>query len=150
MLIILLFVSGVMQFKVVEVMVLCDKVVGELDFVCCIFVIGVCQVFVVMLLVLFQVKVLVMVECLQVLLVCVNWCGYEVGIKINVDVLEVQGKFFEVCCDFFCVCYDVWVSYFKFCVLVGVFDDVDWQVLDVQFVEYWLIEIDYVRLWSGL
>jgi outer membrane protein len=59
-----------------------------------------------------------------------NRRGYEVGMKVNAEVLDSQGRLFEARRDLSRARYDAWVSYFRLKVLAGFFQDKDVKELE--------------------
>ncbi len=140
-----LFASGATQSRVVEALALRDKAQGELDLARRTLVIGVRQAFAAMLSALSQARALATAERSQQLSVRANQRGYEVGLKINSDVLEAQGKLFEARRDLSRARHDAWGSFFKLRTLAGQLDDMDLLQLQAQLVAHQPSEIGRAR-----
>lgn len=63
-----------------------------------------------------------------------NRRGYEVGMKVNAEVLDSQSRLFEARRDLSRARYDAWVGYIKLKALTGYVDDSDIQSLDAMLV----------------
>ncbi len=140
-----LFASGATQSKVVEALALRDKAQGELDFARRTLVIGVRQAFVSTLSALSQARALTAAERSQALSVRANQRGYEVGIKLNVDVLEAQSKLFEARRDLSRARHEAWGHFFKLRALAGQLGDADVQQLAAHLVAHVPSEIGRAR-----
>ena len=140
-----LFASGATQSKVVEALALRDKAQGERDLARRTLVIGVRQAFVNALSALSQARALTAAERSQALSVRANQRGYEVGIKVNVDVLEAQTKLFEARRDLSRARHEAWGHYFKLRALAGQLGQADMQQLAAQLVAHVPSEIGRAR-----
>ena len=129
-----LFASGATQSKVVEAQALHDKAQAEFDFAHRTLVIGVRQAFVSTLSAVSQARALTAAERSQALSVRANQRGYEIGLKVNVDVLEAQTKLFEARRDLSRARHEAWASYFKLRALAGQLSEVDLQLLEAQLI----------------
>lgn len=129
-----LFASGATQSRVAENIALRDKAQSELDLARRTLVIGVRQAFVSTLSAASQAQALTASERSQRLSVRANQRGYEVGLKVNIDVLEAQTKLFEVRRDLSRARHEAWAQYFKLRALAGQLGDVDLQQIQAQLV----------------
>lgn len=127
-----LFASGATQSKVVEARALRDKAQGELDLARRTLVLGVRQAHAACVSALAQVQALATAERSQALSVRANQRGYEVGLKVNAEVLEAQGKLFEARRDLSRARHDAWAQYFRLRGLAGQLGDADLSALDQQ------------------
>jgi outer membrane protein len=70
-----------------------------------------------------------------------NRRGYEVGMKVNAEVLDSQSRLFEARRDLSRARYDAWVGYIKLKALTGRVDDSDIQSLDTMLVPVTQVEL---------
>ncbi|MDT7838372.1 TolC family outer membrane protein [Aquabacterium sp. OR-4] len=133
-----LFASGATQSKVAEAQALRDKARGELDLARRTLVIGVRQAFAASQSAAAQAQALTTAERSQALSVRANQRGYEVGLKVNAEVLEAQGKLFEARRDLSRARHDAWAQHFRLRALVGELGDADMLSLD-----------SLLQVWSG-
>ena len=131
-----LFAGGATQSRVVENMALRDKAQGDLDLARRTLAIGVRQAFVATLSALSQAQALTSAERSQALSVRANRRGYEVGVKVNADVLEAQSKLFEARRDLSRARHDAWAGYFRLRALSGRLGEADVRQLEAQLVEH--------------
>ena len=59
-----------------------------------------------------------------------NRRGYEVGLKVNAQVLDAQGKLFEARRDLSRARYDAWLAYIKLQAVAGTLSETDLAELD--------------------
>ncbi len=64
-----------------------------------------------------------------------NQRGYEVGMRVNAEVLDAQTKLFEALRDRSRARYDAWVNFFKLKAMVGRLADTDLAELDALLVD---------------
>jgi outer membrane protein len=114
-----LFAGGATQSRVREAMALRDKAKSDVDAATRNAMLGVRQSFSATLAALGQAHALQTAVGSQTLSLRVNRRGYEVGMKVNAEVLEAQSRLFEAQRDLSRAQYDAWVAYFKLLVLSG-------------------------------
>lgn len=125
-----LFASGATQSKVVEARALRDKALGELELARRTLVIGVRQAYAACTSAQAQAQALATAERSQALSVRANQRGYEVGMKVNAEVLDAQGKLFEARRDLSRARHDAWAQYFRLRGLAGQLGEADLSALD--------------------
>lgn len=70
--------------------------------------------------------------------------GYEVGMKVNVEVLDSQTRLFEARRDLSRARYDAWVGYIRLKALTGHVDE-----NDIRALENLLVPVEQVDLWPS-
>jgi outer membrane protein len=70
-----------------------------------------------------------------------NRRGYEVGMKVNAEVLDSQSRLYEARRDLSRARYDAWVGYIKLKALTGHVDDSDIQSLDAMLAPVTPVEL---------
>jgi outer membrane protein len=130
-----LFASFGTQAKVEETIALRDKAQSDLDAARRNLVLGVRQGYTATLSAISQARGLdAAVKSSQTALRA-NQRGYEVGMRVNAEVLDAQTKLFEALRDRSRARYDAWVNYFKLKALAGRLAEADLGELDALLVE---------------
>lgn len=130
-----LFASGATQAKVMEAMASRDKAQSDIDSARRTVTLAVRQNFTAVLSAISQARGLEAAVKSAELALRANRRGYEVGMKVNAEVLESQTKLFEARRDLSKARYDAWVNYVKLAALAGRLGEGDLQHLDSQLVE---------------
>ena len=125
-----LFASGATQSKVAETVALRDKAQSELDTARRTLTLGVRQAFSTTLSAVAQARGLSSAVRSQELSFRANRRGYEVGMKVNAEVLDAQSKLFEARRDLSRARYDAWAGYIKLKALAGQLVAADLSALD--------------------
>jgi outer membrane protein len=125
-----LFASGATQSKVRETIALRDKAQADVDTARRTVTLGVRQAFSTALGAIAQARGLNAAVQSQELALRANRRGYEVGMKINAEVLDAQTKLFEARRDLSKARYDAWSNYYKLKALTGQLGDADFAQLD--------------------
>lgn len=125
-----LFAGGATQSKVAEALALRDKAQSELDTARRTLTLGVRQAFSATLSAVAQARGLASAVRSQELSFRANRRGYEVGMKVNAEVLDAQSKLFEARRDLSRARYDAWAGYIKLKALVGRLVAADLLALD--------------------
>jgi outer membrane protein len=130
-----LFASGATQSKVMETMALRDKAEHDVEQAQRRATIGVQQAFPALLSALSQARGLETAVRSQELAVRADRRGYQVGMKVNAEVLDAQSKLFEARRDLARARYDAWLQYMKLRVHAGRLEEADLQQLDAALVD---------------
>lgn len=140
-----LFASGATQSKVLEAVALRDKAASEVDLARRTLNLGIRQAFVAALSASGQARALVAAERSQSVSLRANQRGYEIGLKINAEVLEAQSKLFESRRDLSRARYDAWAAYFRLKALAGSLGSADIDALEVLLITQTAAEIGRAR-----
>lgn len=130
-----LFASGATQSKVRESLALRDKAQADLETARRSLNLSVRQIFSAALSAVGQARGLETAVKSQELALRANRRGYEVGMKVNAEVLESQSRLFEARRDLSRARYDAWIGYAKLKALAGKLDEVDIAELDGLLVD---------------
>lgn len=125
-----LFASGATQSKVRESLALRDKALSDVDNARRTVTIGVRQNFLAVLSALSQVRGMETAVRSQEASLKANRRGYEVGMKVNAEVLDTQSRLFEARRDLSKARYDAWLGYLKLKAMVGELRETDAVNLD--------------------
>ena len=125
-----LFASFATQAKVREALAQRDKAQSDVDTARRTLVLGVRQTFSAALSAIGQARGLQAAEKSAAVALRANRRGYEVGMRVNSDVLEAQSRLFETRRDLSRARYDAWVNYIKLKALAGQLGEGDLSQLD--------------------
>lgn len=125
-----LFASGATQSRVAEAMALRDRAQADLDTAKRNVVIGVRQAFSNTLSAIGQARGLETAVRSQEIALRANRRGYEVGMKVNAEVLTAQSQLFEVRRDLSRARYDAWLNFAKLKAQAGRLDETDLAEID--------------------
>ena len=125
-----LFASGATQARVRETLALRDKVRSDADQTRRTVTLGVRQQLSAALAAIAQVRGLEAAVRSQELSFRANRRGYEVGLKVNAQVLDAQGKLFEARRDLSRARYDAWLAYIRLQAAAGTLSETDLAELD--------------------
>lgn len=114
-----LFASGATQARVREAMAQRDKAAADVELARRTVTLGVRQGFSAALSAAAQARALELAQRSQQVSLQANRRGYEVGMKVNADVLEAQSKLFEVRRDLAKARYDAWLAWARLKALGG-------------------------------
>ena len=129
-----LFASGATQFKVKEALALRDKAQADWDGARRNVALAVRQSFANALAAIGQARGLEAAVKSQELSLRANRRGYQVGMKVNADVLEAQTKLFETQRDLSRARYDAWTTFLKLKAQSGQLTQEDIEALDAALV----------------
>lgn len=129
-----LFASGATSSRVAETMALRDKAQAELEAAKRNVVIGVRQAFSNALSAIGQARGLETAVRSQEIALRANRRGYEVGLKVNAEVLTSQSQLFEARRDLSRARYDAWLNFAKLKAQAGRLDEVDLAEIDAVLV----------------
>jgi outer membrane protein len=130
-----LFASGATQAKVQEAIALRDKAQSDLDAARRTVTLGVRQTFSATLSAISQARGLEAAVRSTELALRANRRGYEVGMKVNAEVLESQTKLFEARRDLSKARYDAWVNFVKLAAISGKAAETDLDLIEGLLVE---------------
>jgi len=130
-----LFASGATQSKVRESLALRDKAQADLETARRSLTLSVRQTFSAALSAVGQARGLETAVMSQELALRANRRGYEVGLKINAEVLESQSRLFEARRDLSRARYDAWIGYAKLKALAGRLGETDIAELEGLLVD---------------
>jgi outer membrane protein len=130
-----LFASGATQAKVLEAMAARDKAQSDIDAARRTVTLGVRQNFSATLSAISQARGLEAAVKSTEIALRANRRGYEVGMKVNAEVLESQTKLFEARRDLSKARYDAWVNFVKLAAISGKLSESDLDQLEGLLVE---------------
>ncbi len=125
-----LFASGATQARVREASAQRDKALADVEVARRTVTLGVRQGFSAALAASAQARALDLAQRSQALSLRANQRGYEVGMKVNADVLEAQSKLFEVRRDLARARYDAWLAHARLQALGGQLGEAELALLD--------------------
>lgn len=125
-----LFASGATQARVREASAQRDKALADVEVARRTVTLGVRQGFSAALAAIAQARALALAQRSQGLSLRANQRGYEVGMKVNADVLEAQSRLFEVRRDLARARYDAWLAHARLQALGGQLGEVELAQLD--------------------
>jgi outer membrane protein len=120
-----LFAGGATQSRVEESLALVEKARAELDLARRTLNIGVRQAYVTVMSAVAQARSLAAAERSQALSLRANQRGYEIGMRVNADVLDAQGKLFEARRDMSRARHEAWAGWFRLRALSGALVEAD-------------------------
>lgn len=129
-----LFASGATQARVREAMAQRDKAAADVELARRTVTLGVRQGFSAALSAAAQARALELAQRSQQVSLQANRRGYEVGMKVNADVLEAQSKLFEVRRDLAKARYDAWLSWARLKALGGQLGVAELSMIDALLV----------------
>lgn len=130
-----LFASGATQARVREASAQRDKAAADVELARRTVTLGVRQGFSAALAAIAQARALDLAQRSQALSLRANQRGYEVGMKVNAEVLDAQSRLFEVRRDLARARYDAWLAYARLQALGGTLGEAELAQLDGLLVD---------------